>query len=209
MGLSHWGQFIITPWQQESGRVASEITLWPVIIVIGIPAIVCYWLYKKGIEDARMLKLTGFSAGVLPEGVSLKSWEFEEELVRVHPIEKLSNNALLASPMVIAMVFGQLVDGFATMIGIDLFGYGEKHPVSNSVIELGGDVNQMLGITFGEGAWLFTILKACLVGLIVWMFVQMRVENRQTHLRQLIVLAVLIVGLAPGLRDIGRLVLGV
>jgi uncharacterized membrane protein len=48
-----------------------------------------------------------------------------------------------------------------------------------------------------------------LVGLIVWMFVQMRVENRQTHLRQLIVLAVLIVGLAPGLRDIGRLVLGV
>jgi uncharacterized membrane protein len=209
MGLSHWGQFIITPWQQESGRVASEITLWPVIIVIGIPAIVCYWLYNKGSEDARMLKLTGFSAGVLPEGVSLKSWEFEEELVRDHPIEQLSNNALLASPMVIAMVFGQLVDGFATMIGIDLFGYGEKHPVSNSVIELGGDVNQMLGITFGEGAWLFTILKACLVGLIAWMFVQMRVENRQTHLRQLIVLAVLIVGLAPGLRDIGRLVLGV
>jgi hypothetical protein len=209
MGLSHWGQFIITPWQQESGRVASEITLWPVIIVIGIPAIVCYWLYKKGIDDARMLKLTGFSAGVLPEGISLRSWEFEEEMVRDHPIEKLSNNALLASPMVIAMVFGQLVDGFATMMGIDFFGYGEKHPVSNSVIELGGDINQMLGITFGEGAWLFTILKACLVGLIVWMFVQMRVENRQTHLRQLIVLAVLIVGLAPGLRDIGRLVLGV
>ncbi|MBT4070209.1 MAG: DUF63 family protein [Euryarchaeota archaeon] len=209
MGLSHWGQFIITPWQQESGMNNSEITLWPILIVIGIPAIVCYWMYKKGIEDARLLKSTGFDAGVLPEGVSLKSWEFEEELVKDHPIERLSNNALLASPMVIAMVFGQLVDGFATMMGIDFFGYGEKHPVSNGVIEIGGEVNQMLGISFGEGAWLFTILKACLVGLIAWMFVQMRVENRQTHLRQLIVLAVLIVGLAPGLRDIGRLVLGV
>ena len=209
MGLSHWGQFIITPWQQESGMGVSEITLWPILIVIGIPAIVCYWMYKKGIEDARLLKTTGFDAGVLPEGISLKSWEFEEELVKGHPIEKLSNNALLASPMVIAMVFGQLVDGFATMMGIDFFGYGEKHPVSNGVIEIGGEVNQMLGITFGEGAWLFTILKACLVGLIAWMFVQMRVESRQVHLRQLIVLAVLIVGLAPGLRDIGRLVLGV
>ena len=37
----------------------------------------------------------------------------------------------------------------------------------------------------------------------------MRVEKRQAHLRMLIVLAVLIVGLAPGLRDIGRLMLGV
>ena len=37
----------------------------------------------------------------------------------------------------------------------------------------------------------------------------MRVENRQKHLRLLIVLAVLIVGLAPGIRDIGRLMLGV
>ena len=77
------------------------------------------------------------------------------------------------------------------------------------MIELGGEVNQMLGITMGEGAWLFTLLKIFLIGLIVWMFVQMRVENRQSHLRLLIVLAVLIVGLAPGLRDIGRLILGV
>lgn len=209
LGLSHWIHFAISPWQQESGRVASELTLWPMLVVFGIPAVVCYWMYKVGKEDAMMLKLTGFSAGVLPEGVSLKSWEFEQELVDKHPIEMLSNKALMTSPMVLAMVFGQLVDGFATMMGIDFFGYGEKHPVSNWVIGLGAEVNQMIGVSFGEGAWLFTLLKACLVGLIAWMFVQMRVENRQIHLRQLIVLAVLIVGLAPGLRDIGRLVLGV
>ena len=111
--------------------------------------------------------------------------------------------------MVLGMVFGQLCDGLATMVGIDLFGYGEKHPVSDGVIQFGGSINESLGLDWGEGAWLFAIVKAVLVGLIVWLFVQMRVEQRQQHFRLLIVLAVLIVGLAPGLRDIGRLMLGV
>jgi len=111
--------------------------------------------------------------------------------------------------MVLGMVFGQLCDGLATMVGIDLFGYGEKHPVSDGVIQFGGTINETLGVAWGEGAWLFAIVKSVLVGLIVWLFVQMRVEQRQQHFRLLIVLAVLIVGLAPGLRDIGRLMLGV
>jgi len=73
----------------------------------------------------------------------------------------------------------------------------------------GGRINETLGVDFGEGAWLFALVKALLVGLIAFLFVQMRVEERQQHFRVLIVLAVLIVGLAPGLRDIGRLMLGV
>ena len=56
---------------------------------------------------------------------------------------------------------------------------------------------------------LFEIVKALLVATIVWLFIEMRVEKRQVHMRMLIVLAVLIVGLAPGLRDIGRLTLDV
>ena len=67
----------------------------------------------------------------------------------------------------------------------------------------------MLGINFGEGAWLFVLVKAVLIAAITMMFIEMKVEKRQRHIRILIVLAVLIVGLAPGLRDIGRLMLGV
>ena len=52
-------------------------------------------------------------------------------------------------------------------------------------------------------------MKVGLIGAIIWLFSEMKVEQRQRHLRLLIVLAVLIVGLAPGLRDIGRLTLGV
>ena len=95
------------------------------------------------------------------------------------------------------------------MVGIDMFGYGEKHPVSDAVIQFGGTINDSVGLDWGEGAWLFALVKTLLIGLIVWLFVQMRVEKRQEHFRLLIVLAVLIVGLAPGLRDIGRLMLGV
>ena len=209
LGLGHWAQFMSTPWAQESGRVSNDVTLWPVWIVLGLPGLICWFMYRVGREDAHQLKLTGFTAGVIPQGISLNDWEADPQRWASHPVEFLSNKALLAHPMVLGMVFGQLSDGFATMMGIDFFGYGEKHPVSDAVIQFGGTINDAIGISWGEGAWFFAIVKSILVGLIVWLFVQMRVEHRQQHFRLLIVLAVLIVGLAPGLRDIGRLMLGV
>ena len=208
VGLGHWAQLASTPWLQESGRMPNDIVLWPALVVLGIPALVCYALYRIGKDDAHQLKLSGFEAGVLPEGVSIKAWEVEEKVVAKHPIELLSNKALLASPLVLAMVFGQLCDGLATMVGIDYFDYTEKHPLSDAVIQYGGAISDSLGWDV-EGAWLFALVKAALVGIITFIFIEMRVENRQAHLRMLIVLAVLIVGLAPGLRDIGRLMLGV
>ena len=208
VGLGHWAQLAATPWVQESNRLPNDVVFWPALIVLGIPGVVCAVLYRMGKDDARQLKLTGFEAGVLPEGIAIKAWEAEEKTVAHHPIEQLSNRALLASPLVLAMVFGQLCDGFATMVGIDYFGYSEKHPLSDAVIQYGGSISDNFGWDV-EGAWLFAIVKALLVGTITFIFVAMRVENRQKHLRLLIVLAVLIVGLAPGIRDIGRLMLGV
>jgi len=215
LGLFHWFQFIASPWQQESGRVVESQPLWPAFVVLGLPAIVCYYLYRYGKDDARHMSLTDYQPGVLPNGITLKAWEDAGEKVAEHPVEQLSRKALLANPMVLAMVFGQLCDGFATMVGIDLFGYGEKHPVSDAVIQFGIGIAESMGIeplmesSNPPGAWLFAIVKACLVAAIVWLFIEMRVERRQIHMRMLIVLAVLIVGLAPGLRDIGRLTLDV
>jgi uncharacterized membrane protein len=209
LGLFHWFQFLSTPWAQESSRVSESIEWWPLLVVLGIPGIVCYAMYRFGRDDALQMKLTGYEAGVLPDRIRIKSWEDYGDGIENHPVEMLSRRALLASPMVLAMVFGQLCDGFATMVGIDFFGYGEKHVVSNQVIVYGGEINSMLGINFGEGAWLFVLVKAVLIAAITMMFIEMKVEKRQRHIRILIVLAVLIVGLAPGLRDIGRLMLGV
>ena len=203
MGLGHWAQLYKTPWAQDSGLMPRDNDIiWPVLVVVVIPLIITWAVWKMGEEDLAQLRLTGNEVGVIPDKLSLKEWASEDR--SAHPVEILTPKGILATPMVAGMMFGQLCDGLATMVGIDYFGYSEKHPLSDAVIQFGGSLDIL-----GEGAWLFFLVKASLVTLIVWMFSQMRVESRQQHLRVLIVLAVMIVGMAPGLRDIGRLILGV
>ena len=203
MGLGHWAQLASTPWVQDSGLLPRDNDiLWPVLVVVVIPFIITWAVWRQGTEDLAQLRLTGNDVGLIPDGMTLDEWESEDR--SNHPVEILSPKGILATPMVAGMLFGQLCDGLATMVGIDWFGYSEKHPLSDAVIQFGNG----FGI-LGEGAWLFFLVKAALASIIIWMFSQLRIESRQQHLRVLIVLAVMIVGMAPGLRDIGRLILGV
>jgi len=203
MGLGHWAQLISTPWAQDSGMLPRDNEMiWPILVVVVIPLLITWAVWRMGEEDLAQLRLTGNEVGLIPDGMTLDEWESEDR--SSHPVEMLSPRGILATPLVAGMLFGQLCDGLATMIGIDWFGYSEKHPVSDAVIQFGDSLNLL-----GEGAWLFFLVKAAIVTLIIWMFSQMRIESRQQHLRILIVLAVMIVGMAPGLRDIGRLALGV
>ena len=203
MGLGHWAQLVSTPWVQENGKIPKDNdVIIPLMIAVGIPIVVTWFVWKKGVEDLAQLRLTGHEVGVIPDGLTLEEWESEDR--SDHPVEVLTPTGILATPMVAGMLFGQLCDGLATMIGIDYYGFSEKHPLSDAVIQFGNSLNIL-----GEGAWLFFLLKAALISVIIWMFSQMRVESRQQHLRVLVVLAVMIVGMAPGLRGIGRLVLGV
>ena len=195
--LGLWLQFIFTPWHQ-----GGDSALWPAIVVLGIPTIVVYILWQKGEVARAVLASENMSPGVLPPNISIKqnddgNWEGKDIMERWAPM------ALIGSPWALTIAFGQLTDGLATWIGIDVFGYSEKHPLSNWVIEQG------VILSGGGGAWLFFFVKACLVGLLLWVFSAVRIEHRQQHLRLLIVLALLVVGLAPGLRDLGRLLLGV
>lgn len=203
MGVGHWIQLSSTPWAQDSGLMPRDNeVIWPVLVVVVLPLVITWAVWRQGEEDLAQLRLTGNEVGLIPDGMTLAEWESEDR--SEHAVEILTPKGILATPMVAGMLFGQLCDGLATMVGIDWFGYSEKHPVSDAVIQYGDSLD-----IFGEGAWLFFLVKACIVSLIVWMFSQMRIESRQQHLRVLIVLAVMIVGLAPGLRDIGRLILGV
>jgi len=203
MGLGHWAQLASTPWAQGNDTMPKDHDIViPLLVVVGIPLVITYFVWKIGEEDLRQLRLTGYEVGVIPDGMTVDEWESEDR--SAHPVEMLSPKGILATPLVAGMLFGQLCDGLATMVGIDWYGYSEKHPVSDAVIQFGNGFDIL-----GEGAWLFFIVKAIIVGLIVWMFTEMRVESRQQHLRVLIVLGVMIVGMAPGLRDIGRLILGV
>jgi uncharacterized membrane protein len=135
-------------------------------------------------------------SGVLPPGMTeddyLESQSSEKDLM-----EKYRTRAAFASPVVFLAVAGQILDGIATAIGLEYLGYTEKHVLSDKVI-------QLFGNAFG-----FTFIKIILAGFILYFFTIANFEHRQRHLRLLIGLAMMVVGMAPGLRDVGRAVLGV
>ena len=218
LGSGYLMQFWVHPWVQDNGYMPTPNGAWPFLLVLIPPALVCLALSRIGTTERRHLHALGYEPGVVPDGWDLRSWETDED-AKLHPVHRMSPRAQLGSPMVLAMVYGQICDGFATFTGVDLFGYSEKHVVSYRVIEWGQAI--LAWVTGAEfvpgvteptvvpGAWFFTLVKAGLVGLVAYLFSIIYIERRQEHLRILIVLAVLIVGLAPGLRDVGRLALGV
>ena len=173
----------------------DKLSLWPLIIVIGVPLLLCYTMFSVGIESSRKLSQRGFVAGILPEGISELDYQ---DLVSEDKtfVEENRNKAVLAYPVVFLSVSGQVMDGLATWIGIEYFGYDEKHLLSARIIE-------EFGNTFG-----FTMVKAGLGIIIWWFFANANFENRQQHLRLLVGLMILVVGMAPGLRGVGRLVIG-
>jgi uncharacterized membrane protein len=174
----------------------SQLTLWPLIFVIGMPAILCWQMYNFGKESVEILNSHGMISGVLPSGMTeddyLESQSSEKDLM-----EKYRTRAAFASPVVFLAVAGQILDGIATAIGLEYLGYTEKHVLSDKVI-------QLFGNAFG-----FTFIKIILAGFILYFFTIANFEHRQRHLRLLIGLAMMVVGMAPGLRDVGRAVLGV
>ncbi len=189
--------------------------IWPLVVVIGVPAVVCYWMYSQGRSAVAELSRQGLVAGILPPGMSDEEYRNSsaDDLPEKGIIEPLRSRAIMAQPLVFLAVAGQVMDGLATWIGIDGFpGLGEKHVASQRVIDAGLWVNEKLGIEHGmldEGVWLFALVKFALAGLIYYVFYSLNFERREQHLRLLIGLAMLVVGMAPGLRDVGRLTLGV
>ena len=196
ISIGYLVQFSLTPWS-----FSNEFVLWPLFVVLTVPTICCSILYYFG-KDAH-LELTNLNLepGVLPENITIEEWEkmsAEEKGI----LEKLSPRAILASPLTLAFTFGQLCDGIATWLGVDFFKYSEKHVVGAKIMEYGKEI-------LWEGAWLFLLIKTLLVLALIIIFGKVRVEYNQQHLRLLVVIALLVVGLAPGLRDVGRLILGV
>ena len=138
----------------------------------------------------------GLEPGIIPLGITIDDWENQRSST-FERMESLSPMAMLSVPVVLLAMYGQMVDGLATYLGVDHFGYSEKHVLSQKVIELSG------------AAWGFAALKFVLAGVVWFLFASARFEQRHRHLRLLVILCLLTVGLAPGLRDILRLTLGI
>jgi uncharacterized membrane protein len=100
---------------------------------------------------------------------------------------------VLSSKMNLAVLAGQTLDGVATFTALSFFTYTEQHVLSNFVIE-----------TFSPAA--FILVKVLLSLAVLW-YVDKEVQDEK--LRNFIKLFVIIIGFAPGIRDVFSLGLNI
>jgi uncharacterized membrane protein len=117
-------------------------------------------------------------------------------------------------PINLLLVFSQMLDGFATALGIDLIGYIEKHVLSARVIDVFREFSTDIGWTFG--ATYPTFLAFAPVKLVISLLVVYAIdihsrEDARAHptMIGLVKFAIIMVGMGPGVRDFTRMSLGV
>ena len=189
--LSGWLMLYIEP---LNGRM--PISLIPFVLIVFGPLLLCTVLWITGQEARSELHHMGLEPGIIPDGISLDDWDRQYSSTWER-MESLTPRATLGLPIILLAMYGQMLDGLATSVGLEHYGYGEKHVLSQKVIEI------------ADTAWGFGLLKFGLAGLIWWLFASARFEYRHRHLRLLVILCLLVVGLAPGLRDVLRMTLDV
>lgn len=103
------------------------------------------------------------------------------------------------SPVAMMLFLSHFIDGAATYRGLDAWGYGEKHVLPSLLIDLTGTAAVML------------VLKLLVVSAVVYLLdVAFREDMERTPtLTWLVKVAVLVLGLAPGVRDMLRIAMGV
>jgi uncharacterized membrane protein len=94
-------------------------------------------------------------------------------------------------------VFGHVLDGVSTAVGIDLLGFGERSPLSRYIIEFAAELPTASVIGTG---WLFVLVKVLLAGFLV-VLLSDYVEEEPTE-GYLLVGFVAAVGLGPGAHNL-------
>lgn len=107
--------------------------------------------------------------------------------------------AAFVAPVALLLFASHFLDGAATYRGIDAHGYSEKHVIPSFLIEATGTAVVMLP------------LKMAVVVLVVYLMdVSFREDLEDSpNLAWLVRVAVMVLGLAPGMRDMLRLAMGV
>ena len=177
-----------------NGRI--PISLVPMTLIVLGPLFLCALLWFTGQDARSKLHHMGLEPGIIPQGISLDDWDCQHSSTWER-MESLAPRATLGIPVVLLAMYGQMVDGLATSVGLENYGYAEKHVLSQKVIDISGT------------AWGFGVLKFGLAAMIWWLFAYARFGHRHRHLRLLVILCLLVVGLAPGLRDGLRMTLDV
>ncbi len=95
------------------------------------------------------------------------------------------------------VVFGHMLDAVSTTVGVDILGFGERTPLSRWILDAAATLPTAAVIGTG---WLFMLVKAILVGVIVVLFADYIEEAPAEGYLLLGVIAA--VGLGPGLHNL-------
>lgn len=120
----------------------------------------------------------------------------------------------LLQPMSLLILFAQMLDAFATSIGIDAGPYSEKHVLSAALIDLAKNTGDHYHIAFlsahptllGFGTVKFVLSLLIISAL---NSSQSTESEREGPLMGLVKFAIIMVGIGPGIRDFTRMALGV
>ncbi|HJJ42710.1 MAG TPA: DUF63 family protein [Methanocorpusculum sp.] len=100
-------------------------------------------------------------------------------------------------PLYLVLIAGHMLDASATSYALSFKGYIEQHVLGSTLIELTGTPYVMFA------------LKIVVLIPAIWVLEKFRKEEGMSDIWHLVLLAMIIVGLAPGLRDVLRMVLGI
>ncbi|HUR62597.1 MAG TPA: DUF63 family protein [Candidatus Thermoplasmatota archaeon] len=118
------------------------------------------------------------------------------------------------TPINLLLLFSQMLDGFATAIGIDAGGYSEKHVLSAALIDIAratGDKYHIGFLSQHPTFFGFTTVKFAISLLVISAIdgSARTEEERRSPLVGLVKFAIIMVGIGPGIRDFVRMSLGV
>ncbi|MGB0653322.1 MAG: DUF63 family protein [Thermoplasmatota archaeon] len=117
-------------------------------------------------------------------------------------------------PTSLLLVFSQSLDGFATALGLDLAGYGEKHVLSGLIIDRFRELAEGQGWTFLAEHPTFVAFAPLKLGLALAIVYFINVYGKEDKERYpaligLVTFCIIMVGMGPGVRNFVRLSLGV
>jgi len=104
--------------------------------------------------------------------------------------------AHMLNPLYLTLYFGHFIDGSATYLGIDKYGYVEKHVLPTWFID-----------TFGTAIIMLPLKFLVVTGVIIALENEEHEED-QKQMISLLILFLLALGLGPGTRDILRIMFG-
>ena len=182
---------------RATGGVAmvEQLLVAGCVLLVSAAAFVAVWARDPWAESTRathpweVAVILGIAAAC-----AAATWAGYALLSRRHP-----RTRAFVSPVALLLFLSHYIDGAATYRGLDAWGYGEKHVLPSLLIDATGTAAVML------------LLKLVVVSAVVYLLdVAYREDMARTPtLTWLVRLAVLVLGLAPGVRDMLRIAMGV